>query len=161
MSGRLEQAIGTVDGSNRDFSVSTAYAPGTLVLFLNGRQLKRELENGWEEIDPSSGTFRTKLPPEGPHFGGIDDPGDILYCYYDEGTSVSVGGAQTGGIPNLFGATELRPSVEGGNVLSPSFAGSEDLVLSVGSPGVGAGELQPSPEVANELRPRLANATEV
>lgn len=161
MSGRLEQAIGTVNGVNRDFSVPTAYAPGTLVLFLNGRQLKRELENGWEEVDPSSGTFRTKLPPEGSYPGAIDDPGDILYCYYDIGASVSVGGAQTGGIPNIFGATELRPNVEGGNVLSPSFAGSEDLALSVGSPGVGAEEVRPSSEAANELVPRIANATEV
>lgn len=161
MSGRLEQAIGTVNGVNRDFSVPTAYAPGMLVLFLNGRQLKRDLENGWEEVVPNLGTFQTKIAPEGPHPGAIDDPGDVLFCYYDTGASVSVGGAQLGGIPNIFGATELRPSVEGGSVLSPLFAGSEDLSLSVGSPGVGAGEVRPSPEAANELVPRLANATEV
>ena len=161
MAGRLDQAIGTVDGVNQDFSTPAAFAPGSLVVFLNGQQLKRDLDNGWDEIDPSAGTFRMKIPPDGPRPGSTDDPGDVLFCYYDTGAAVSVGGAQLGGIPGMIAATELRPWMRTGDNLAPSMAGAEDAVAAVGSPGLGAEEVRPEMRTADELRPKMAGSKEV
>ena len=158
MSGRLDQALGTVDGVNQDFATPAPYAPGTLVVFKNGRQLSRDLDNGWTEVDPAAGTFRMKLPPVAPET--IDDPGDILFCYYDTGAAVSVGGAQDGGIPLMAGALELRPGVTAAE-LRPDMLAGADQEAQAGVPLVSAEQVRPKTETAEELRPNLVSAKEV
>jgi len=158
MAGRLDQALGAVNGVNRDFATPAPYAPGSLVVFLNGQQLKRDLDNGWTELDPSSGTFRMKLPPSGPQVAA-DDPGDVLFCYYDTGPAVSVGGAG-GGIPRLASALELRPAVAGAAALAPGMVSAVDRTAEAGVPLAAAEEVRPKTETANDLRPKLVKAEE-
>jgi len=158
MAGRLDQAIGTVDGVNLDFATASAYAPGTLVVFLNGRQLKRELDNGWEETDPAAGEFRMKIAPVGPQFGA-DDPGDLIYAFWQT-DNVSIGGAD-GGVPQMIAATHLRPELVGGLERAPRIAGSVDLEGSIESPVLSASEVRPEVVEADELRPKMSGAKEV
>ena len=113
-----------VDGFNRDFSVPTHYRAGSLVLFLNGQQLKRELENGWDEVDPDAGTFRTKIPPQPSPVGATDDPGDVLYAYYD--TDVCSTGGAGGGVPSIGGVLELAPRVLSASELRPRIIDVEE-----------------------------------
>lgn len=158
MAGRLDQVIGAVDGANVDFETVSPYSPGTLVVFLNGRQLKRELDNGWTETDPATGKFRMKIPPKGPQFGA-DDAGDILYAFWQTGVT-SVGGAD-GGVPQISSATHLRPGMRGALELSPSMAGISDQTAAIGSPQTSAEEVRPEMRTADELRPKIAGAKEV
>lgn len=159
MASRIEPALGTVDGVNRDFSAPTSYRAGSLVVFLNGQQLKRELENGWEELDPVAGTFRTKLAPEPPPPGSTDNPGDVLYVYYDLDLP-STGGAE-GGIPRLDAGEVVAPSLRAANELRPRVADAEDLAGDAGVPRIGEGtELRPRFRAGDELRPRIIGAKE-
>ena len=125
-SSRIEAAIGSVDGVNRLFATPTEYRANSLVVFLNGQQLKRELENGWVELDQSLGTFEMKLAPNGPRSGATDDPGDVLFCYYDTEAPVSYGGAG-GGVPVIDGALEVRPVVSWTLNLVPKVISSEEM----------------------------------
>jgi len=124
MPSRLEPVAGVVDGVNRDFSVPTHYRADSLVVFLNGQQLKRELENGWVELDPDAGTFRMKLPPL-PSQGAADDPGDVLYAYYD--TEVLSTGGADGGVPSLSAAVELVPKLLAATNLRPRIIGAKEV----------------------------------
>jgi hypothetical protein len=71
----LVEAIGDVDGVNRDFSASEPYEPGTLRALRNGRLLSRDFEDGYDELDPSLGTFRLRVAPR---------VGDVIFCFYVE-----------------------------------------------------------------------------
>lgn len=72
---RLVEALGIVDGANRDFSAPGPYFPGTLRALRNGRLLARDFADGYDEVDPSAGTFRLRVAPE---------PGDNVFCFYTE-----------------------------------------------------------------------------
>lgn len=71
----MEEATGAVDGGNRDFSVSTAFEPGTLRALRNGRLLSRDFEDGYEEVDPGAGTFRLRVAPK---------VGDNVFAFWKE-----------------------------------------------------------------------------
>lgn len=75
MSNKFVEAIGSIDGVNRDFETPTSYVTGTLNVFRNGRIVTKVLEDGFEEIVPSTGTFRMKAAPE---------LNDVLFCFYEE-----------------------------------------------------------------------------
>lgn len=68
---RFETAQGTVDGVNRDFSVSEDYTANTLVVFRNGQLLERSMDNGWVELGGND--FRMNIAPL---------PADILQAFY-------------------------------------------------------------------------------
>lgn len=75
MSNKFIEAIGTIDGVNRDFETPIPYVTGTLNVFRNGRLVTKILEDGFDELVPSVGTFRMKVAPE------LDD---TLFCFYEE-----------------------------------------------------------------------------
>lgn len=75
MSNKFVEAIGSIDGINRDFETSTPYVAGTLNAFRNGCLVTKVLDDGFDEIDPNAGTFRMKVAPE------LDD---TLFCFYGE-----------------------------------------------------------------------------
>ena len=158
MASRLEPAIGDVDGVNRDFSLPSAYRAGSLVVFLNGQQLKRELENGWEELDPAAGTFRMKLPPVPARPGSSDDPGDVLYGYFDLDYD-SIGGAE-GGVPKASSGEVVLPRSAGSLELRPRAAGAEGGYESTPPSASAALELRPTPRSATVLRPKIAGSEE-
>jgi hypothetical protein len=156
---RIEPAIGVVDGLNRDFRAPLPFQAESLVVFLNGQQLKRQLENGWEEIDPSLGTFRMKVAPRSARPGAPDDPGDILFVYFD--TGASTGGAD-GGIPEILGLDVLSPRLLGAADLRPRPAAGEDLDEGVGPPLLGETDaVVPEAKTATVLSPKIAGAEEV
>ena len=71
----LVEALGAVDGANRDFAAPEPYEPGTLRALRNGRLLSRDFDDGYEEVDPSAGTFRLRVAPK---------TGDVIFCFYVE-----------------------------------------------------------------------------
>jgi len=123
---RITQALGPVNGVNRDFNSPTHFRPGSLVCFLNGQQLKRTLDNGWEEVDPTLGIFRMKVAPVGPRPGALDDPGDVLFVFYDTEASSSTGGAD-GGIPNLVALDVVIPRMTEAVDLHPNLVNAEEI----------------------------------
>lgn len=160
-SSRLEQAIGIVNGVNRDFRAPTYFRAGSLVVFLNGQQLKRQLDNGWEELDPVAGTFRMKRAPVGPRPGALDDPGDVLFVYFDTEASTSTGGAD-GGLPRILALDVLSPRLRDGDDLRPRLVSAESADPDPGRPLMTAAEdLHPESETADELRPTMAGAEEI
>jgi len=66
-----EIALGVVNGVNRDFSVGFDYVPGTTAVFLNGLALRKDWDDGWEELGKKK--FRMKIPP-------LD--GDVVQVFY-------------------------------------------------------------------------------
>jgi hypothetical protein len=160
-SSRIEPVSGAVNGVNRDFSVPTYYRAGSLVVFLNGQQLKRTLDNGWEETDPTLGTFRMKIPPVGPRPGSTDDPGDVLFAYYDTEAATSTGGAG-GGLPQFVSLDVLSPRIRDAGDLRPRIADAGGADVDPGTPLIGeAEEVRPEVKTADALRPKIAGAEEV
>jgi hypothetical protein len=68
---KIEDAIGTVDGTNKDFQTSIPYVPGSLEVFVNGVLNRNQDIDGWTESLPKS--FRMKEAP---------DPPDRLRVFY-------------------------------------------------------------------------------
>lgn len=60
---KLEEASGPVNGSNQFFSTSAPYTSGTLFALLNGQLWPGDDDEGVEELDPGTGTFRLRLAP--------------------------------------------------------------------------------------------------
>jgi hypothetical protein len=71
----LVEAAGPVDGSNRDFAAPESYEPNSLRALWNGRLLSRDFEDGYEEVDPTLGTFRLRRAPK---------VGDNVFVFYEE-----------------------------------------------------------------------------
>jgi len=61
----MEEANGTINGVNKDFSTPTPYQPGSLFVFWNGQLLPLDDDDGHDEIDPGTGAFRTRVAPVG------------------------------------------------------------------------------------------------
>jgi len=68
---KLEAAIGVINGSNKEFSTSMGYAPGSLEVYVNGLILRRQDDDGWTE----TGDFTYELK-EAPQLG------DTVSHYY-------------------------------------------------------------------------------
>lgn len=58
----FEPAIGAINGTNKNFSVSADYRPGTLRVWRNGLLMRSDLEDGWTETGPK--TFQMTEAPE-------------------------------------------------------------------------------------------------
>lgn len=72
---RFVKPIGTINGTNVNFSTLTPYIADSLRVFVNGIMRVSQYDNGFLEADPSSGTFLMKKPPL---------PNDTLMTFYDE-----------------------------------------------------------------------------
>lgn len=155
--GRIDDTTGVVDGSNRWFYVPNPYVPGTLVVMLNGRQLDRDLENGWVETAPATGGFYMKIPPRGPG-DAADDPGDLVSAYYENAEEV-VGGGAGGGVPEMTEGEDVRPRLCSSEDLAPErpITDVEDDDV----PTLGASVLVPDAVSAAEYVPRMVKAEEV
>jgi hypothetical protein len=154
---RIDDAIGAVDGANREFAVPNPYVPGTLVVLLNGRQLDGDLENGWTELDPAAGTFELKEAPVASQ-GAADDVGDLVSAYYDNADETA-GGGSGGGVPKTSRALDLRPKICDVNDLAPGLdAGVGDGER---APGVDATDVRPTVCRSVDVRPKIASVEEV
>lgn len=69
----LEEAIGTIDGSNVDFLATLPYTAGSVVVFLNGISTRVEFDDGWLEASPPSGLVTLKEAPRA---------GDVVFLFY-------------------------------------------------------------------------------
>jgi len=155
---RIDEVSGTVDDANTIFYVPNPYVPGTLIIFLNGQQLKAELDNGYIESGPALGQFVMKLAPTA-GVGNPTDPGDVLFAAYENALETTGGGAD-GGVPLIRESLELRPGLESAKVIVPSVGATEDED-DVGAPSLTAGEKKPEIQVADDLRPRIVDADSV
>ena len=59
----IEEAAGTVNGLNRNFSISLTYESGTLYVLGNGQLWPQDDDESADEVDPGAGTFRLRVPP--------------------------------------------------------------------------------------------------
>lgn len=110
----IEQAIGTIDGANRDFSVSVAYFPGTLFVYWNGKlQPKTNTTFGW--IETGGVGFRLNSAPV---------VGDDIHCYYQ--TEPPTPGAFVPP-PEMLSATDLKPRMSGTLNLVPRMISAEEV----------------------------------
>lgn len=60
---RFEVPTGVIDGANVVFTVSTAYKPGSVAVFLNGQLKRRDLDDGWTETDAAAGVVTVSEAP--------------------------------------------------------------------------------------------------
>jgi hypothetical protein len=67
----IEVAMGPIDGSNKSFTVSAMYVPGSLQIWLNGQLKRKDFTDGWTE--QGSNKFKMKEAPEA---------GDVVQAYY-------------------------------------------------------------------------------
>ena len=72
---RLLEALGAINGVNRDFFAPLPYEPGTLRALRNGRLLARDFDDGYEETDPALGEFRLRRAPI---------PDDVVFVFFAE-----------------------------------------------------------------------------
>jgi hypothetical protein len=78
---RFEVALGVVDGLNVVFSVSSAYQPLTVAVFLNGQLKRRDFADGWTETNPTAGIVTLAEAPI---------PGDVVQIFFIDGVPSSV-----------------------------------------------------------------------
>lgn len=68
----LIAAVGLVDGANVNFTTPSAYVSGSLSVWINGRLLQAELDNGFTEgVSPA---FSFKVAPR---------LGSYIHCAYE------------------------------------------------------------------------------
>lgn len=60
---QFEVLAGTIDGVNTTFLTSVPYTPGTTAVFINGQLRRPDLDDGWLETDPPTGTLDFKIAP--------------------------------------------------------------------------------------------------
>jgi hypothetical protein len=68
VAGKFEVASGAVDGLNTVFTVSTAYQPNSVAVFVNGALHRRDLADGWSETNPAVGEVTLA---EAPNLGDV------------------------------------------------------------------------------------------
>lgn len=84
---KIVPLIGVPNGALTQFSTPTAYATGTIKVFLNGQQVEPTDDKwGWSEVSDSMIDFTT--PP---------NVGDVLTAFYQESSAVP-------GISNVKGS---------------------------------------------------------
>lgn len=67
----IQPAIGAINGTNKNFSVTADYRPGTVRVWINGMLMRQDLVDGWVETGPK--TFRMNEAPE---------TGDVVMVYF-------------------------------------------------------------------------------
>lgn len=146
---RFEVLSGTIDGVNTTFTVSTAYQPGSLAVFINGLLMRRDLEDGWTETDPATGTLDLKEAPEvGPSGGG--DP-DVLQAFFLD-TAPSI--IEVREVCPLIGRIEDPFKLEGilsCPVLVGEISAVDELEGVLGTESVLVGEIEDVIEIVGHL----------
>jgi len=144
----LAEAIGTIDGSNVDFTTPSAYFAGTVFMYLNGVLTRPYDDDGIIELGGNA--IRHKQAPE---------LGDTVHYYYQE--SASTGGSIQGP-PDIMQAFELLPEIYGTIHLIPNVIDAVDQTLEESSPQmIGNEHLSPEMASAIDLRPEILTVEEV
>ena len=78
---RFEVAVGLIDGVNTTFSVSRAYSPQSLAVYLNGQLKRADYADGWIETSAAGKIFDLKVPPQ---------VGDDVQAFYLDTSPLSV-----------------------------------------------------------------------
>lgn len=146
---QLEEATGTIDGVNVDFTTSVAYYPGTLFAYLNGQLLRQDDDDGPVELGGVNVRMR-KAP--------IAD--DTLHFWYR--TEPPTPGAFLAP-PKAYHALNLVPEPRSANDLRPDpqsaeapTAGGDERPRSIA-----ALDLRPDPFSTDNLRPKPISAEEI
>lgn len=77
---RIADAVGLVDGVNKDFTTPTDFTPGSMEVFLNGILLRRQDDDGWTETGANA--FQLKEAPK---------PLDLIRVFYTDTLPVGPG----------------------------------------------------------------------
>lgn len=131
---RFEVLSGTIDGANTTFTVSVPYQSGSSAVFINGVLMRIDLDDGWVETDPTTGTIDLKEAPRvGPSGAGCPD---VLQMFFLD-TSPPVLETVT---TTLCGTIEAVGELDGylsqetvfvGSLETPSLAGALAAELSL------------------------------
>jgi hypothetical protein len=144
----LEEATGTIDGANVDFTTSVAYFPGTLFAYLNGQLLRQDDDDGPIEIGGVNVRMR-KAP--------LTD--DTLHFWFR--TEPPTPGAFFAP-PKAYHALDLRPDPRSASNLRPDPHSVEAPTAGGDVPrSVSADDLRPEPFETINLRPKPISAEEV
>lgn len=76
---KLEVASGVIDGVNTVFTVSGAYAPLSVSVFLNGQLKRKDFVDGWSETNPAAGVVTLAEAPRA---------GDVVQIYFLDGSGL-------------------------------------------------------------------------
>lgn len=58
---KIEEAIGPINGVNRDFATSEPFVPGSLHVFLSGLLIRQGDDDGFDVISPT--LYRMRIAP--------------------------------------------------------------------------------------------------
>lgn len=145
----FEVLSGTIDGVNTTFTVSTAYLPGSVAVFINGLLMREDLDDGWIETNPATGTIDLKEAPRvGPSGGG--DP-DVLQAFFLD-TAPSI--IEVREVCPLVGRIEDPFTLEGAlstQVLMGEISSVDEIDGILGTEAVLVGEIEPVTEIVGRL----------
>lgn len=105
--GKFEVPSGVIDGSNTVFVVSSAYAPSSVAVFINGQLKNRPLEDGWVETNPAAGVVTLAEPPR---------VGEVVQIFFID----AVGGSDTVEVSPLRGRLKEVDQLKGRWSAGPS-----------------------------------------
>lgn len=71
MNPQFEIPGGSVNGTNRNFTTSVDYRPGTLQVWHNGLLLRKDITDGW--VETGSNSFRMHIAPR------VDDKLQVFF----------------------------------------------------------------------------------
>ena len=80
-----EVPSGVIDGVNLVYTVSVAYQPGSVAVFLNGQLKRQDLDDGWTETDPATGEVTLA---EAPRSIGLCP--DVLQIFFLDTTPLAI-----------------------------------------------------------------------
>jgi hypothetical protein len=146
---QLEEATGTIDGVNVDFTTAVAYYPGTLFAYLNGLLVEQDGDDG--PIEMGGVNVRMRTAPS---------VNDTLHFWYR--TEAPTPGAFLAP-PRAYHALNLVPEPRSASNLRPDphsvevpTAGGDEVPRSVS-----AIDLRPEPFSTDNLRPKPISAEEI
>jgi hypothetical protein len=80
-----EVPSGVIDGVNTVYTVSVAYQPGSVAVFLNGQLKRQDLDDGWTETNPATGEVTLTEAPR-----SIGKCPDVLQIFFLDTTPLAI-----------------------------------------------------------------------
>ena len=80
-----EVPSGVIDGINTVYTVSVAYQPGSVAVFLNGQLKRQDLDDGWTETGPAAGEVTLTEAPR-----SIGKCPDVLQIFFLDTTPLAI-----------------------------------------------------------------------
>lgn len=137
---RIADAVGLVDGVNKDFTTPTDFTSGSLEVFLNGILLRRQDDDGW--IETGTNAFQLKETPQ---------PLDLIRVFYTDTLPVGPGPQIEELVATLIDTDILTGTVDSTDVLTGTMIDLATLSGTLTDGETLAGELTTSDALVGVL----------